>query len=109
QLAGVAVALADRDLFLDEATPADLLAWLRADETEHVREGQHLLDQARRLDVLALRHELEVSGDVDVRRASDLTRRHAVRVVVGEDVLEVLAAELVERIRRLRDLHARLD
>ena len=107
-LAGVAMALADRDLFLDEAAPADLLARLRADEPEHVRERQHLFDEARGFDVLALCHELEIPGDVDVRRASDLARGHAVGVVVRQDVFEVLAAQLEERVGRLGDHHARL-
>src|SRR6266513_3259507 len=109
QLAGEPVALADGDLFLDEPAAAHFLAGLRADEAEHVRERQDLFDQTRGLDMLALRHELEIPGDVDVRRAAHLARRHAVRVVVAEDVLEVLPAELEQRIRGLRDLHARLD
>src|SRR5207247_5724769 len=80
-----------------------------AEQPEQVREGQDLLDEPAPLDVLALRHELEVPRNVDVGRAAHLTRRHAVRVVVAQDVLEVLPSELEERVRRLRDLHACLD
>src|SRR5437867_2112538 len=109
ELAGVAVALADRDLLLDQPAAAHLLARLGTDESEHVGERQHLLHEARRFDVLALRHQLEVARDVDVGRAADLARRHAVRVVVAEDVLEVLLAELEQRVGARHDLHAGLD
>src|SRR5438552_638244 len=109
ELAGVAVALADRDLFFHQAAAAHLLARLRADESEHVGERQNFLDEARRFDVLPLRHQLEVAGDVDVGRAADLARGHAVRVVVAEDVLEVLLAQLEQRVGARHDLHAGLD
>src|SRR5439155_14916645 len=108
-LARVPVALADRDLLLDETAAADLLARARTHQTECVWERQDFLHQARGLDVLPLRHELEVARDVDVRRAADLARRHAVRVVVAEDVLEVLPAHLEESVLGRGDLHARLD
>ena len=108
-LARVAVALADGDLLFDQTAAADLLARAGAHQAERVRERKDFLHQARRFDVLPLGHELEVAGDVDVRRAPDLARRHAVGVVVAEDVLEVLATHLEELVRDRGHLHARLD
>ena len=107
-VAGVAVAVADGDRFLDLVAPAVLLARRRADAAEHAREGDRALEDARRLDEVALRVGLQEARDVDVAGALVLAGRQAVGVVVAEDQLEVGLADLAQPRVWVCDDHARL-
>ena len=100
-VAGVAVAVADGDGLLDLVAAAVLLAGRRADAAEHRREGDGALEDARRLDEVALGVGLQEARDVDVAGALVLAGRQAVGVVVAEDELEVGLADLAQS-RRLR-------
>ena len=107
-VAGVAVAVADGDGLLDLVATAVLLAGRRADAAEHRREGDGALEDAGRLDEVALGVGLQEARDVDVARALVLAGRQAVGVVVAEDELEVRLADLAQARRlRLHD-HVRL-
>ena len=98
-VAGVAVAVADGDRLLDLVAPAVLLARRRADAAEHAGEGDGALEDARRLDEVALGVRLQEARDVDVAGALVLARRQAVGVVVAEDQLEVGLADLAQARR----------
>ena len=100
-VAGVAVAVADGDGLLDLVTAAVLLARRRADAAQHRRERDGALEDARRLDEVALGVGLQEPRDVDVAGALVLAGRQAVGVVVAEDELEVGLADLAQA-RRLR-------
>ena len=100
-VARVAVAVADRDRLLDLVAAAVLLAGCRADAAEHRRERDRALEDAGRLDEVALGVRLQEARDVDVARALVLAGRQAVGVVVAEDQLEVRLADLAQA-RRLR-------
>ena len=107
-VAGVAVAVADGDRLLDLVAAAVLLARRRADAAEHARERDGALEDARRLDEVALGVRLQEARDVDVAGALVLARRQAVGVVVGEDQLEVGLADLAQARRLGLDDHLRL-
>ena len=107
-VAGVAMAVADRDRLLDLVAAAVLFAGRRAHPTEHGREWDRPLEDPGRLDEVALGVRLQEARDVDVARALVLAGRQAVGVVVAEDQLQVRLADLAEaRCLRLDD-HARL-
>ena len=88
-VAGVAVGVADRDRLVHLVAPAVLLARCRADPAEDGREGDRPLEDPGRLPEVRLGVRLQEGRDVDVARALVLAGRQAVRVVVGEDQLEV--------------------
>jgi len=105
-IAGVAVAVADRDRFVHFVATAVVLARRRADASEDARERDGALEDPRRLAELRLGVRLQEAGDVDVARALVLARWQAVGVVVAEDQLQVGATDLAQPIG-LRGDHRR--
>ena len=91
-VAGGAVQGADGDRLVDLAAPAGRLAGPRADAPEDAREGQLVAHGGRGGGEVAAVDELDVGGDVDVRRAGDRAGRLAVGVVVGEVHAQVAGA-----------------
>ena len=88
-VAGVAMAVADRDRLVDLVAAAVLLAGRRADAAEDRGEGDRPLEDPDGLAELGLRVRLQEARDVDVAGALVLAGRKAVGIVVGEDQLEV--------------------
>ena len=82
-VAGVAVAVADRDRLVHLVAPAVLLARGGAHAAEHGGERDRALEDPGRLAPVRLGVGLEEARDVDVARALVLARRQAVRVVVA--------------------------
>ncbi len=107
-VAGVAVAVPDRDRLVDLVPPAMLLAGGRADPAEDRRERDRALEDPARFAPVAFSVLLEEARDVDVARALVLAGRQAVGVVVAEDQLEVRRPEPADRLGLGRDLHALL-
>ena len=107
-VAGVAVAVADRDRLVHLVAPAVLLARGGADAAEHAGERDRALEDPGGLAPVRLGVRLEEARDVDVARALVLARRQAVRVVVGEDQLEVRLAQPAQLVGLGADDHARL-
>ena len=107
-VAGVAVAVADRDRLVDLVAPAVLLARRRADPPEDGGERDRPLEDAGALAPVGLRVRLQEARDVDVARALVLARRQAVGVVVAEDQLEVRPAQAAQLVGLGLDLHLRL-
>ena len=97
-VAGVAVAVANRDRLVYLVATAVILAWRRADATEDAWEWNGAFEDARRLAELRLSVRLQESRNVDVARALVLAWRQAVGVVVAEDQLKVGAADLANAI-----------
>ena len=92
-VAGVAVAVADRDRLVHLVAAAVLLARGGADAAEDAGERDRALEDAHRLAPVGLGVGLEEARDVDVARALVLAGRQAVGVVVREDQLEVRPAD----------------
>ena len=107
-VAGVAVAVADRDRLVHLVPAAVLLARGGAHPAEHAGERDRALEDPHRLAPVGLRVGLEEARDVDVAGALVLARRQAVRVVVGEDQLEVGLADPAQLVGLGADHHVRL-
>ncbi len=88
-VAGVTVAVADRDRLVDLVAAAVLLARRRTDPPEDGRERDRPLEDPGRLPPVRLGVGLEEARDIDVAGALVLAGRQAVRVVVREDQLQV--------------------
>ena len=106
-VAGVAVAVADRDRLVHLVAAAVLLAWRRADAAQDRGERDGALEDARRLAEAAFGVGLEEARDVDVARALVLAGRQAVGVVVAEDQLQVGPAEAADLVGLGLHDHAR--
>ena len=104
-VAGVAMAVPDGDRLVHLVAPAVLLARRRADPAQDRGERDRPLEDAGRLAELALGVGLEEARDVDVARALVLAGREAVGVVVGEDQLQVGAADPADVLRLGPDHH----
>src|SRR5579864_8164911 len=97
---------ADSDFFFDEPTPASLLAWRRACQAQNIWERQHFLDQARRLFHRPLSNQFQITRNIDMRRTIYLTWWLAVRIVVGQQHLQVSATNVKQFIRFCSDHHS---
>ena len=104
-VAGVAVAVADRDRLVDLVATAVLLARRRAHPAEHAGERDRALEDPGALAPVGLGVGLEEARDVDVARALVLARRQAVRVVIREDQLQVRPAQAADLLGLGLDLH----
>ena len=107
-VAGVAVAVADRDRLVHLVAAAVLLARGGAHAAEHAGERDRPLEDPGGFRPVRLGVGLEEARDVDVARALVLARRQAVRVVVREDQLEVGPPDPAQLVRLGPDDHARL-
>ena len=107
-VAGVAVAVADRDRLVHLVAAAVLLARRGAHAAEDAGERDRALEDPHGLAPAGLRVGLQEARDVDVARALVLAGRQAVGVVVREDELEVRPADPAELVGLGADDHVRL-
>ena len=107
-VAGVAVAVADRDRLVHLVAPAVLLARGGADAAEDAGERDRALEDPHGLPPVGLRVRPQEARDVDVARALVLAGRQAVGVVVREDQLEVRPADPAQLVGLGADHHVGL-
>ncbi len=103
---GMTVHAADRYFFFDQRTTAGLLAGGRACQTQDIGEWQHLFDQACRLFHRPLSDQLQIAGDINMCRAIYLAGGLAIRIVVGEQHLQVGTTNVEQFVRIRSDYHS---